>query len=95
MKSILITDTPRNCQECICSGIHQDFDGLRDMCRFTCLELTGENMVQNRPEWCPLKPMPEKRVLPHEMVDLTNYGEEPWFTDGWNACLDEIMGETE
>ena len=40
---------------------------------------------------CELKPIPEKRVLPHEMVDYTNYGEEPWFTDGWNACIEEIL----
>jgi len=60
MKSILVIDTPRNCDECLCSAVHQDFDGLRHMCRFTWLELTGENMVQTRPKWCPLKPMPKK-----------------------------------
>ncbi len=42
-----------------------------------------------------LKPMPQKRILPHHMVDYTNYGEEPWFTDGFNACIDEILGEEE
>ena len=40
-----------------------------------------------------LKPMPQKRILPKEMVEGTNYGEEPWFTDGYNACIDEILGE--
>ena len=40
-----------------------------------------------------LKPIPQKRILPKEMVDGTNYGEEPWFSDGYNACIDEILGE--
>ena len=83
MKSLLIIDTPRNCQECLCSDVHQDFDGLRHMCRFTCLELTGENMVHTRPNWCPLKPMPCKSVWNND------------YSDGYNACIDEILGETE
>lgn len=49
--------------------------------------------VSERPKWCPLKPIPKKRKLPADMVDYTNYGEEPWFTDGYNACIDEILGE--
>ena len=91
MKSLLIIDTPRNCQECICSTIHQDFDGLRDMCRFTCLELTGENMVQNRPQWCPLKPMPNKKEGKKEFGwNCCEYTKFTEFEDGWNACLEEI-----
>ena len=35
------------------------------------------------PTWCPLKPMPLKSVWGND------------FSDGWNACLDEITGETE
>ena len=44
---------------------------------------------------CELMPLPEKRILPKEEIANTNYGEEPWFSDGWNACLKEITGETE
>ena len=42
-----------------------------------------------------LKSMPQKRILPKEQVEGTNYGEEPWFSDGFNACIDEILGEEE
>lgn len=48
-----------------------------------------------KPKWCPLKLLPKKRKLPADMVDYTNYGEEPWFTDGYNACIDEMLGEEE
>ena len=40
-----------------------------------------------------LRPLPEKRILPEDEVAGTNHGEEPWFSDGWNACIDEIAGE--
>lgn len=42
-----------------------------------------------------LKPIPEKRILPEDQTTGTAYGVDPWFSDGWNACLDEITGETE
>lgn len=48
-------------------------------------ELGSHNQVAK------LKPLPQKRILPKEMVDRTNYGEEPWFSDGFNACIDEIL----
>ena len=38
-----------------------------------------------KPSWCPLKPSPERMSWGHSME---------WI-DGYNACLDEITGETE
>lgn len=35
------------------------------------------------PIWCPLKSMPMKSVWKND------------YSDGWNGCLDEIMGEIE
>lgn len=50
-------------------------------------------------EDCPLKPMPSKKV-PVFDPNSASYDEEYEKRimdeiDGWNACLDEIMGETE
>lgn len=51
-------------------------------CPVKC-QMRGINHV---PTWCPLKP------LPHKL-------QADWYTDGYkegfNACLDEILGETE
>lgn len=41
---------------------------------------------------CVLKPLPQKRILPEDQTMGTNYGVDPWFSDGWNACLEEITG---
>ena len=38
-----------------------------------------------KPSWCPLRPLPERMSWGHSME---------WI-DGYNACLDEITGETE
>lgn len=41
-------------------------------------------------EGCPLKPMPKRVLHEYEQVD-DEYG----YVEGWNACLDEMTGETE
>ncbi len=39
-----------------------------------------------------IKPMPEKREPKEEWFNEYHRDE---FADGWNACIDEILGETE
>lgn len=41
-----------------------------------------------RPSWCPLKPLPQKVEM-----DMNEYYEG--MADGWNACIDELLGEAE
>ena len=92
-KSILIIDTPKNCPDCQlmadgwCYGIPS-----RE-------EVQGKIKYLKRPSWCPLKDLPQKR----NTGKLQGFGNfEIIWTDrivhqneGWNACLDEILGETE
>lgn len=41
--------------------------------------------IKGRPKECPLRPLPQRKL------------EWNWGSDarGWNACIDEILGETE
>lgn len=55
-------------------------DGCPVMCR--------TRGINHRPSWCPLKPLPEKNTW-----DITKNGHVTEYAEGWNACLDEIMGE--
>ena len=76
MKAVLIIDMPNNCEEC--KIIH--------------LQGHGENICDSgdwskRPDWCPLKPLPQKRINKDCLVV-----HEIW-NEGWNACLDEITGK--
>ena len=77
-KSILVIDTPKNCAECklmFLQGIGESICNAVDWSR--------------RPSWCPLRPLPEKRINKDCLVI-----HEIW-NEGWNACLDEIAGEGE
>ena len=60
-------------------------------CKLIHLQGIGESICnavdwEERPSWCPLRP------LPHKL-------QADWYTDGYkegfNACLEEITGETE
>ena len=44
--------------------------------------------AKNKPDWCPLKPVPDKRNYSGDYTD--DYGDG--HTDGWNDCIDEIVG---
>ena len=88
MKSVLVIDTPSSCQECrlldddnwYCMGYHEACD------------LSG---IHNRPSWCPLMPMPDKKYVLEEYLNnfgAGRYGRYEWeaFKIGWNACIEEI-----
>lgn len=85
-KSVLIINTPSDCKECDCHlwlvCVPKDEDIEPD-----------ENGRYSIPDWCPLRPLPERKdegsvlkPLPFE-VYMYRYG--------FNECLDEIVGETE
>ena len=85
---ILLLDVD-SCYFCPCSSAEVGW--LGNITRSVCQVKGEENTVymdgvSGRPKWCPLKP------LPHKL-------QADWYTDGYkegfNACLDEILGETE
>lgn len=90
MKAILVIDMPECCYDC-------------DFCRFNggymngyygrdCL-ITGEsvqnnfNITTSRHKTCPLKPMPEKKKIFDDIYAGSGLDR------GYNACIDEILGE--
>ena len=42
---------------------------------------------KSRPDWCPLKPLPEKNTTENDMTDY-----QCGMVDGRNQCIDEITG---
>lgn len=70
-------------------------------CRFREGALKGDDLVwlchlndeyieiNTKDDYCPLRPLPQKRINKDCLVV-----HEIW-NEGWNACLDEITGETE
>lgn len=78
-KTVLVIDTPKYCALCVLrSGVHHPF------CRVNNRDITDLSI---RPDWCPLKPLPEKYTksyFPDKFCD--------GYATGWNACIDEITG---
>lgn len=83
-KSVLVINTPKYCALCVLrSGVHHPF------CRVNNLDITDLSI---RPDWCPLKPLPEKKeyIVPINNVE----SQKDIIAVGWNACLREITGKS-
>jgi hypothetical protein len=78
-KSVLVINTPKYCAVCILrSGVNHPF------CRVNNRDITDLSII---PDWCPLKPLPEKSTAENDMTDY-----QRGMVDGWNRCIDEITG---
>lgn len=92
MKAILVIDMPNNCYDCQYCG----FDARKYNFRGCYLADTDVqdgtiDICKEVHSCCPLKPMPNR-------IDwLENGYDGGWvmFSTGWNACINEITGETE
>ena len=85
MKAIIILDEmPKSCTDCPYLGFEKDTE------KPACVICEGrfkkdEDIENERSVICPLRPMPEQMSWGHT-VD---------YIEGYNACLEEIAGETE
>ena len=95
-KAILVIDMPEMCTDC---PIHcLDTPNNHEIilwCGFNCKEVKlDDNKIGIRPDWCPLNPVPEKKVVKQYQGNGI-YGfktaEEAHFAMGWNDCIDEIL----
>lgn len=102
-KSVLVIDTPKNCYDCpfgaeYCGNL--GYEGCCELagCLNSDMRLITEELYdyecEQRPVWCPLKPLPEKM----KVTGLYNGeyfkagGKLPSYKIGWNDCIDEITG---
>ena len=97
MKAILVIDEmPTSCYECQFQGM-----GGRDLELLTCsLNYWRVDNPNERPSWCPLKPLPTKITTAtlsereQEKTELfTSMALLKTYADGWNDCLKEIKGD--
>ena len=88
-KSVLVIDTPEDCHSCYLRGFTLNLQ--------YCRAKQGSAIIVDtsvKPDWCPLKPLPEKMKL------TGNYngeysktgGKTLGYKVGWNACINEITG---
>lgn len=83
-KSVLVINTPKYCALCVLrSGVHHPF------CRVNNRDITDLSI---RPEWCPLKPLPEKMKVTGLYEYFKAGGKLPIYKIGWNDCINAITG---
>lgn len=82
-KAILVMDMPDICWKCSACAF------LNYTNEYWCCAKDRLVDPNSKPDWCPLKPVPEKYGPFDCMHD--DYGER--FSNGYNACVDEILGE--
>ena len=80
-KALLVIDMPKNCREC---PLHVSYG--RPYCIKTMRDVVVKDKFALRPEWCPLIKAPEKAY------NGTTFENSNAYTKGWNACVDEILG---
>lgn len=96
-KAILVIDMPTKCEDCPCYT-DEMISKNWDICRGLNIRVDTE---ANKPNWCPLKPIPQKLAENFGNNTPTNTyimnGTERQYLDmyavGWNGCIDEILGE--
>lgn len=95
-KSVLVIDTPENCYDCpfgteYCGNLeYAGYCELADCLDCDVILITEEHYdceSKSRPDWCPLKPLPEKSTIENDMTDY-----QCGMVDGRNQCVDAITG---
>ena len=105
MKAILVIEMPENCLECPFRYKSEEMSlgNFTYQSLFRCkfepeglceddgdIVYLNDIMMKGRPNWCPLKPMIEKKDE-HKVYTMTQL----YRAQGFNACIDEILGNKE
>ena len=78
-KAVLVMDMPENCKKC---RFHLNYPSVKHYCY-----IKQEAFEEEKPKWCPLKPLPEKDTKSYYPDEY-----EDGYAHGWNACIDAIGG---
>ena len=94
-KAILVIDMPNRCNDCPfvdSMRTHWNYDDFTYYCeaneyeRIKEIKYGEEDKSIPKPDWCPLKMLPEKRIQ-------DNPNGRNMYRAGWNDCIDDILGE--
>lgn len=81
-KAILVMDMPDYCNDCY--AMNMSLSG-----RFCRAAEESLPVKAERPDWCPLRELPEKMEVCGKYPQLGK--PVPSYRLGWNACLDKIL----
>ena len=80
-KAILVINMPEECLGCPCFDEHEEWCNLN-----TRKYIPMKVYVNSKPNWCPLKPIPDK-MSGNDSI-YYQWGD---YEDGWNHCIDSLI----
>lgn len=86
-KAILVIDMPNSCKECSLLFRDEYSDWCPCKVKENITDIFEHIEKLNKPNWCPLKPAPEKDEI---------YYLHEWsagYKKGWNDCVNYLVGE--
>ena len=88
-KAVLVMDIPESCDMCDFVDNNQPpIYGVDKMyCGFPGIGEDVSDYIACRPDWCPLRPVPDKKEKYSLMGDNS-----AGYVDGWNDCIDALGG---
>lgn len=99
MKAILVLDKmPDCCGNCplLQQWYDDEHEEWYEMCFYRYCKIED---TESKLNICPLKPLPQKDKYDVKKYATVDYENEEtlghYLNIGWNACIDEILGETE
>ena len=90
-KAVIVLDMPKSCWKCRFQVL-SDLYSLEEeyVCEVECRALK-ESTMKNKPKWCPLKPMPQKKNTEMSLNAMNDWLEHSERV-GFNKCVDELVG---
>lgn len=93
-KGFIITNIPETCLDC--QFCYELDEGIEACCSITndpndtsLMREIDEKYCQDKPDWCPINELPDKKPLYAENGDRPLGWE---FNVGWNGCITKIEG---
>lgn len=83
--AILVINTPNKCAEC---KLRCSTNGEQPFCFITCETVSDSEYYDKKPTWCPLREVPKKQTV--YSTDTTHHR---FAKNGYNACINEILGK--
>ena len=78
-KGYLVVNIPQKCSKCVFER-HAEKE-VWHWCPFVYARYVDHIRDEGRPDWCPIRKIPEKREL---LGDSS-------FCSGWNACINKLL----
>ena len=95
-KAVLVMDMPSSCMGC--NFLYCEIEENKEYCEAREIRKQIHLEKEEKPDWCPLKPMPEKKEEKQYCgngVFGINTAMETRFNQGYNACIDELLNREE